>query len=58
MTIRTLKLYPSAPLENNVLERRLEKNFNFVNSFSNSLKDVKGMILCFKDKIQKPKKKY
>ena len=52
------KLYPSAPLENIDLEQRLEKKLNDVNSFNNSINNIKEMITCSKDKNHKSKKKY
>ena len=52
------RLYPSAPLENIDLEQRLEKKFNVVNSFINHINNIKEMITYFKDKNNKPKKKY
>ena len=51
------KLYPSAPLEKNYLEQRLEKKFNDVNSFNNHINNFKEMILYFKDKNHKSKNK-
>ena len=52
------RLYPSAPLENNDLEQRLEKRINDVNSFNNHVNNIKKMISYFKDKNHKSKKKY
>ena len=52
------RLYPSAPLENIDLEQRLEKKTYDVNSFNNSIKNIKQMIPYFKDKNHKSKKKY
>ena len=52
------KLYPSAPLENIDLEKRLEKKINDVNSFNNHINNIKEMITYFKDKNNKSKKKY
>ena len=52
------RLYPSAPLENIDLERRLEKKINDVNSFNNHINSIKEMISYFKDKNHKSKKKY
>ena len=51
-------LYPSAPLENIDLEQRLDKKLNYVNSFNNSINNLKEMITYFKDKNNKSKKKY
>ena len=45
-------------LENIVLEKRLEKKINDVNSFNNHVNNIKKMITYFKDKNQKSKKKY
>ena len=52
------RLYPSAPLEKNGLEQRLEKKINDVNSFNNHINNIKEMITYFKDKDNKPKKRY
>ena len=53
------KLYPSAPLlENIVLEKRLEKKINDVNSFKNHINNIKEMITYFRDKNHKSKKWY
>ena len=51
------RLYPSAPLENKILEQRLEKKINDVNSFSNHIKNIKELITYFKEKNNKSKKK-
>ena len=60
MATPTLKLYPSAPLENNNnnLEERLEKRLSDVNSFNNSINNIKEIITYFKDVNKKSKKKY
>ena len=58
MEAKTDRLYPSAPLENFVLEQRLEKKINDVNSFNNSINNIKEMITYFKDKNHKSKKGY
>ena len=59
MEAKTDKLYPSAPLLENIdLEKRLEKKLNDVNSFNNHISNIKEMINYFKDKINKSKKKY
>ena len=56
---KTDKLYPSAPLLENIdLEQRLEKKINDVNSFNNSINNIKEMITYFKDKNHKSKKTY
>ena len=52
------RLYPSAPLENDDLEQRLEKKINDVNSNNNHIKNTKEMITYFKDKNHKSKKRY
>ena len=52
------RLYPSAPLENTDLEQRLEKKLNDVNSFNNSISNIKEMISYFKNKNHKSKKGY
>ena len=53
------RLYPSAPLEKNIdLEERLEQKLNDVNSFNNSINNIKEMITYFKDKNNKSKKRY
>ena len=59
MEAKTDKLYPSAPLLENVdLEQRLEKEINDVNSFINHINNIKEMITYFKDKNHKSKKRY
>ena len=59
MEAKTDKLYPSAPLLENIdLEKRLEKKINDVNSFNNHISNIKEMITCFKDKNHKSKNKY
>ena len=52
------RIYPSAPLENDDLEKSLDKKLNDVNSFNNHTNNVKEMITYFKDKNHKPKKRY
>ena len=53
------RLYPSAPLiENNDLEKRLEKKINDVNSFNNHINNITEMITYFKEKNNKSKKRY
>ena len=52
------KLYPSAPLEHNDLQQRLEKKRNDVNSFNNHINNIKEMMTYFKDKNSKAKKRY
>ena len=59
METKTERLYPSAPLlENIVLEKRLEKRINDVNSLNNHINNIKEMITYFKDRNIKSKKKY
>ena len=59
MEAKTDKLYPSAPLLENIdLEKRLEKKINDINSFNNHISNIKEMITYFKDKNNKSKKKY
>ena len=52
------RLYPSAPLQRNNLEQRLEKKINDVKSFNNHVNNIKEMITYFKDKNNKSKKRY
>ena len=52
------RIYPFAPLENNDLEQRLEKKLKDVNSFNNSIINIKEMVQYFKDKNNKSKKRY
>ena len=59
MEARTDKLYPSAPLLENIdLEKRLEQKIKDVNSFNNHFNNIKEMITFFKEKNHKSKKKY
>ena len=59
MEQKTEKLYPTAPLLENIdLEKRLEKKINDVNSFNNHINNIKEMIIYFKDKNNKSKKRY
>ena len=51
MTTLTSMLYPSAPLENDDLEQKLEKKLNDVTSFINSIINIKEMSTYFKDKF-------
>ena len=51
------RLYPSAPSENIDIEQRLEKKINDVNSFKNSVNNIREMITYFKDKNNKSKKR-
>ena len=59
METKTDKLYPSAPLLENIdLEKRLEKKINDVNSFNNHINNIKEMITYFKDRNNNSKKRY
>ena len=49
--------YPSAPLEDNDLQKRIEKTIDDVNSFNSSINNKK-MIKNLKDKKNKSKKRY
>ena len=57
MEAKTDRLYPSAPLEKDDLEQRLEKKQNDVKSFNNHINKIKEKITCFKDKNKKSKQK-
>ena len=56
MEQETVRLQPSVPLEIIDLEQNLE-NLNDVNSFKNSLNNIKEMITHFNDEIHKSEKK-
>ena len=57
MEAKTDRLCPSAPFEKDFdLEQRLEKKLNDVNSFNNSINNIKEMITYFKDKNNKSKR--
>ena len=58
METKTDRLYHSAPLENIDLERRIEIRLSDVNSFNNSIINIKKMITYFKDKNNNSKKRY
>ena len=58
MDQKTDRSYPSAPLEKDDIEQRLEKKINDDNSFDNHINIIKEMITYFKDKISKSKKRY
>ena len=58
MEQKTDRLYPSASLEINDLEQRLEKKLNDENSFNNHINNIKEKIAYFKDRNHKSKKKY
>ena len=49
MTTPTSKKYPSAPLEKEDLEQRLEKKLNDLSFFNNHINNIKEMITNFKD---------
>ena len=51
-------LYPSAPLEKDDLEQRLEKKLKDVNCFNYSNNNNKEMNTYFKEKDNRSKKKY
>ena len=51
------RIYPTAPLENNDLEQRLEKRLSDVNGFNDHIDNIKEMITYFKDKNHNSKKK-
>ena len=56
MEQKTDKLYPSAPLEEDIdLETKITKKINDVNSFNNSINNIKEKITYFKDKNHKSK---
>ena len=57
MEHRTDRSYPSAPIENNGSEQRLEKKLNDANNFNNSINNVKKMIFYFKQKKHQIKKR-
>ena len=57
MNQKTDRLYPSAPLEKNVLEQRLEKKLKDANSFNSHIKNIKEIITYFQEKNYKSKKK-
>ena len=56
MEQKTDRLYPSAPLEDIELEQRLEKKLYDVNSFNNSINNIKEMIQYFKEKSKNQKR--
>ena len=59
MVQKSDRIYPSAPLEKDFnLEQRLEKKLNNVNSFNNHISNIKEMIIYFKDRNNKCKKRY
>ena len=58
MEPKTDRLYKSAPLEKDDLEQRLGKKLNDVNSFNNSIKNIKELITYFKDKNHESKNNY
>ena len=56
MEQKTDRFFLSAPLEKDDLEQRLEKKLNDVNSFNNSISNIKEMITSFVDKYHKTNK--
>ena len=58
MEQKTDRLYPSAPLENNNIEQRLEKEINYVNSLNNHINNIKEIIIYFRDKNKKSEKEF
>ena len=57
MEQKSERLYPTAPFQKYIdLQQRLEKND--VNSFNNSINNIKEMIKHFKDKNYESKKKF
>ena len=50
------RLYPSAPLENNDLEQKLEEKLNDVNSFNNHINNIKKWLHTSKIKTTNPKR--
>ena len=50
------RLYPSAPLEKNDLEQRIEKNINDVNSFNTHITNIKEKNNYFPIKNHKSKR--
>ena len=57
MEAKTVRLYPSAPLENIDSQQRLEKKLNDVNSFNKHVMNIKEMITYSKEKNNNSKKK-
>ena len=58
MEQKTERLYASAPLGISGLEQRIQKKLNVVNSFKNSTNNLTEIIIYFKDKNNKSKKRY
>ena len=58
MEQKSYRLYPTAPPEKIDLEQRLEKKLNDVNSFNNSINNIKEMTSDFTDNNNKSKRKY
>ena len=58
MEAKTDRLYPSAPLQQDDLEQRIEKKLKDVNSFNNHVNNIKEIFTYFKDKNNKYKKRY
>ena len=57
MTTPTKKFYPSAPLENNILEQRVEKKLKTVHSLFLSIISIEERITFFEDENYKSKKR-
>ena len=59
MEQKTEKLYPSAPFEKKYwFRKKIRKKLIDVNSFNNSINNIKEMITYFKDENHKSKKRY
>ena len=56
MEQRTLRLYPSEPVENNRLEQRIEKKLNDIKSFQSSISNIKEITTYSKTKNSNPKR--
>ena len=56
MEKKTDRLYPSAALEKDYLEQRLEKKLKDVKSFDNHINNIKEMITFFQRQTPKIKK--
>ena len=57
MEKKQIDYIPQHNLKKNDLPHRLENKLNNVNSFNNHISNIKEMILYFKDKNNKPKRK-
>ena len=58
MEQKTDRLYTSAPLDNIDLEQRLQRNIDGLNSFNNSINNLREMSTYLKDRNNKSKNKY